>query len=348
MGNAVSSIVRDSDALQFNPAGLANISGVHWTIADPYLGASGIDVIPLLTSSNGNTANTLNQLYGKTVWSAVGAKTAFTMGNFGFSAFGSGSASFNLQNPAYPQMTLNYLYDYGFNFGFAMDIIPSMFKAGVTLKRVTRAGSTATLGPAILAQLSNTAIIDSLSNTGLGYGLDLGMILTLPSPIKPSFSVVWRDVGNTSFVKTSGNSAPPAMEQNVVIGSSLQFSMPLVTVSPTFDYHYANISGIELGRKTHFGIELDLPVIDIRAGLNQGYWTAGFGFDMGFMRIDAATYGTELGEYLGQLEDRRYIIQASIELGLDLGLKFGSSSDSANAAARKDGAAGRRKLKQRR
>jgi len=67
------------------------------------------------------------------------------------------------------------------------------------------------------------------------------------------------------------------------------------------------------------GIEFSWPVLDVRGGFHQGYYSLGAGFDLWLMRVDAATYGVELGAYPGQLEDRRYMMQVTFEFGIDPG-----------------------------
>jgi hypothetical protein len=88
-------------------------------------------------------------------------------------------------------------------------------------------------------------------------------------------------------------------------------------------------------------LEFDLPLLTLRTGYYQGYYTAGVGLDMGVLALDAATYGVELGEYPGQLEDRRYVAQMTIQIGLD-----GSFLSLSGASGTAGGA--RRRLKQRR
>jgi hypothetical protein len=56
--------------------------------------------------------------------------------------------------------------------------------------------------------------------------------------------------------------------------------------------------------------------LDIRGGFREGYYTLGAGVNLGLFRVDAATYGVELGDYPGQIEDRRYVVQFSMELGI--------------------------------
>ena len=76
---------------------------------------------------------------------------------------------------------------------------------------------------------------------------------------------------------------------------------------------------MQLGKKVNMGVEFSWPLIDVRAGFHQGYYTLGTSFDLWVMRIDAATYGVELGEFPGQLEDRRYMVQVTFEFGIDPG-----------------------------
>lgn len=43
-----------------------------------------------------------------------------------------------------------------------------------------------------------------------------------------------------------------------------------------------------------------LWIFDVRAGINNGYWTAGAAVDLGIVRLDAAYYWQEMGDTLGQ------------------------------------------------
>jgi len=67
-------------------------------------------------------------------------------------------------------------------------------------------------------------------------------------------------------------------------------------------------------RTVHFGSEVQWHLLALRAGINQGYFSAGLGLDLIFMSINASTYGEEMGLNSGILEDRRY--------ALDIGFKI--------------------------
>jgi hypothetical protein len=74
---------------------------------------------------------------------------------------------------------------------------------------------------------------------------------------------------------------------------------------------------IQAGKKIHLGTELSLPIIDLRAGINQGYMTYGIGINLLVFRIDAATYTEELGAYTGQSGQNRWLIGLSMDMSFD-------------------------------
>ncbi len=346
MGGAFTAVASDGDALLYNPAALARVSGVHWTIMNPRLGVNGQQAMEIVqTASSGSTfADMLDDLYGKAVWLGGGAMTSFVVPNFGIAGYANGNVGLNLQNPAYPEMNINYIFDYGLALGGAIDFIPGVWSVGATVRRVNRTGTNLPLGAAVLSDLDIDAIKEQLKNRGTGYGLDIGTMLTVPSPIRPTLAVTIRNFGYTAFSHDEGVTAPPRAEPDITIGGSLTFDTPLFDITTAMDYRYADRSDIQVGKKINLGVEFDLPLLQLRAGLHQGYYALGTTFDMGVLSFDLATYGVELGEYPGQMEDRRYMVQMNLGIGLDLGLFGGSGSDSSGGSS----ASGRRRLKQRR
>lgn len=67
-------------------------------------------------------------------------------------------------------------------------------------------------------------------------------------------------------------------------------------------------------RTLHIGMEALWGVMAGRAGINQGYYTAGLGLDLKYFQLNVATYAEELGLNPGVLEDRRY----SLDLGFQI------------------------------
>lgn len=349
MGNAFTAVAEQGDAIFYNPAALARNSGVHWTIMDPRIGINGTQALETVTAaSSGSTlADKINGLYGKAIWVGGGGKTSFVLPNFGVAIYANGDAGFNMQNPAYPQMNISYIADYGIAIGAAIDFIPKIWSLGVGVRRLNRTGANIPIGASVLATLDTTSIQAQLKDRGTGYGLDFGSLITIPGPVSPTLAFTIRNAGTTTFTHDEGLAAPPSSPAEMSIGAALKVDTLLVSVTPSIDYRYIDRTDIQVGKKIHIGAEFDLPLISFRAGLYQGYYTAGMSFDMGVLAFSAATYGVELGEYPGQLEDRRYIVQMTLQIGLDWGDLFSGSGSSSGSGGSSGGGA-RRKLKQRR
>lgn len=346
MGGAFTAVVDDADALFYNPAGLAKTGGFIWTVLDPRLGLNGLEdlsELEAIVTSDDDMVEQLQQLYGRKVWAEVGAKTAVKISNIAVAGFANANANIAVTNPANTALDLNYFLDYGIALGTGFNLVPDVWKLGITAKRIDRTGTSMSIGAATLATLEMEDLESELKSRGVGYGLDLGTLFTIPSPLSPTLSVVYRNVGVTSFSHDAGAHAPTSIPSELVVGASLEIKTGLIDIRPAFDYRYADRTDIAIGKKVHLGVEVDMPILDLRVGLNQGYYTAGVGLDMALMRIDLATYGVELGAYPGQQEDRRYVLQATIEMGFDpIDFGFGGNrSDSPSSSER-------RRLKQRR
>lgn len=328
MGGAYSAVVRDSDAIFINPAALARVSGVTWTAFDPRVGADGLDVVSEYTNFKSTTdlAGFIDQRWGKNYWAGGGGKTAVALPYFGAAAFSAADLSLLAENPANPVVNLDYAADYGFAMGAAIDLVPSLVSIGFTGKRITRVGTSGPIGAATLADLSSSQLKQEIKNRGSGYGLDAGLLMTFPTPVRPSLSIVYHNLGYTSFNHEGGLRAPARMTPELDLGTALTVDAPLIAITPSLEYTNINDNTAQLGKKLNLGLEVHMPVIDIRGGLHQGYYALGFGFNLGVLRVDAATYGVELGEYPGQHEDRRYMAQVSFDLGFDIGNFSGTDS----------------------
>ena len=91
---------------------------------------------------------------------------------------------------------------------------------------------------------------------------------------------------------------------------------------PAFDSYLIALEFTDIGnndkasiyKTVHFGTEERWKFIALRAGINQGYFTGGFGFDLKFLELNFATYGEELGLNPGVIEDRRYAAEIGIKI----------------------------------
>lgn len=346
MGNAYTAVVEDGDALFYNPAALSRVEGINWTIFDLHAGLNGMETVTLIpqviADIDTDPGGTMQRIYGKRLWAGGGGKSAIYMPYFGFAGYASTEAGFSAENQANPVLNTNYFFDYGIAVGSSIDLVPGIFSIGGTARRVNRTGTTMPLTASTLGSLDPAVLEAEFKRRGTGYGLDLGALIRLPGPVSPAISFVYRDVGFTSFNHEEGAGAPPRIEPEMLVGGSITIDAPFITITPAFDYRHMQRSDIAVGNKISLGVEIDLPLIDLRAGLNQGYYTAGVGLNLGLLRVDAATYGVELGAYPGQHEDRRYLVQLTFEVGFDPSkLNLGGGSGSGKPGER-------RRLKQRR
>jgi hypothetical protein len=97
----------------------------------------------------------------------------------------------------------------------------------------------------------------------------------------------------------------------------MMFDAYVVKVRPALDFRHYTVYDEPVGKRLHAGLELEFPGFSLRGGTNQGYLTYGVGLDLKYIRLDAASYGVELQSYPGQLEDRRYVVQVTLDLNFD-------------------------------
>lgn len=344
MGNAQTAIVRDGDAIFYNPAGLARVSGIHWTLLDPRASINNPQNLELATDMKFDDVEaTLNKLYGKRVWAGVGGgKSAIWLPYFGVAAYQNSEVGIFTGARPNPRLELDTYFDYGGAVGFAADIVPSIFSIGATVRYINRTGAKQNVGPATLANLSSDDLRGQLERRGTGYAADFGALLRIPGPISPSVSFVYRDAGVTTFSHEEGVGAPASVPSEMIIGAGMIMDLPLVTITPAIDFRYVNWIGVHTGLNINAGVEVELPLLSLRGGVSQGYYTAGAGVDIGFLRADVATWAVELGAYPGQHPDRRYMGQVTIELGFDAPSLFSTGK------GRAAGDSSRRGLKRRR
>ncbi|MBX9767085.1 MAG: hypothetical protein K2X47_07435 [Bdellovibrionales bacterium] len=325
MGNAYTSIVDDSDALFYNPAALCRIEGVNWRIMNPRLGLNGQEAVTTasaLGAVGGNSlADRLAPLFGKRLWLGGGLQSVISVPCFGFGVYEAADVAFNLSNPALPTFYTNVINDIGLLGGIGFSLVPGL-NVGMSINRMYRIGSNVPLGIDTIVSASGSTLTSQIDNRGVGYAVDLGMQFVFPSPAKPTFSFVWKNAGQTRFIKESGSQSPPMIRDEMIVGLGLSLELPLMTIKPAIDFKYLNWYEEQMGKKIHVGIEVDLPVFAVRGGFNQGYYTMGLGVDLQFARLDVATYGVERGVYPGQSEDRRYVAQLTIELGFNPNMSF--------------------------
>jgi hypothetical protein len=335
MGGIYMSIVNNANAVFYNPAALSKVHGLDWQMMGLNAGVNGIDIYNEYKSIDLSSPASYNQLYGKHIWLNAGGTMGMAIPNFGIGAFSNSEAQLELHNPAFPQFSTDFNSDYGMFVGAAFPIGPFGY-GGLTFKKISRWGGTKDIDLATIATGKVQDIAKQFDDKGNGYGVDLAAMTTLPVPFQPTFSVVWQDVGSTAFNMTAGAEAPKRIHDNLSVGVSTFVDLPGLDWTTGFEYRHITESQYQLAQKLHLGTEVSLPLIDLRAGITQGYASYGAGFNFLFLSFDVASYTEELGAYAGQTPENR------IQVGLSIDLAFDADFNLTDSNGKK------RKLKQRR
>ncbi len=336
MGAVQIPFVEDTEAVTNNPAALGFVSAISWEMLSFNAGLNGMDAYNNFRSIGAiSSAADYNNLIGKKIWVGGGGKMALATPMFGLTLFNDSKLSGVIRNPAFPEFDASFFSDTGLAMGFALPLGPAQ-AVGLSVKQIDRWGGSKAVGIGVLASGSSTTLTNEFNNKGRGFGFDAAYMLKLPTPLQPTFGVVWQDVGSTTFVKTAGTDAPTGIKDNLSAALGIKLDWPGIDMSAGMEYKHIMDTGIQIGKKLHFGTEVSLPLIDIRAGLSQGYPTYGLGFSILFMEFEFASATVEAGEYPGQTPESRLMLGMSFSLAVDANFNMSA----------KDGK--RRKLKQRR
>lgn len=340
MGRAYSAIADDWLALHYNPAGLALVKKVDIQLFDVRL-ASNRDVlgsyknISNMGKESNSLASTMNSFVGKHIMADVTNQSQITVPNFAVGLGYDVHADVDLQNTAYPTTFTRYTKDLALNLGAAASAGPKKaFRVGASLKFISRVGGMRYMGIDEFAG-SKSTLKEKFSESGSGMAGTVGMQYRLPfqGRTEVTSSFVWHDIGKTSYGASMDQNRPTRTDDTMVMGLGIRVPIggrknrrlerrygpdrSTSHLSFAFDYSHLNYSLAQehFPKHIHLGVNLDLPVLSLQLGLNQTSFTAGVGFDLWALKINAATYGEELGSYGGQRRDRRYLLSVGSSFG---------------------------------
>ncbi|MEQ1723102.1 MAG: hypothetical protein ABL930_07985 [Pseudobdellovibrio sp.] len=327
MGGTCVSHIRGARALFLNPAALARVEGFDFIIAQAQAGISK-DVLDFSSQFQGGSfaASDINNLYGKFLTADVTGRASFVIPNFGFGVYSNNYTAMQFSDPTFPTFNMNFISDYGYIIGGSIPL-DDKTSFGLTLRHIKRWGGQEDIGVAsIIGSSSNNIASDNFQDHGVGHAVDLAFMKTFDHALKPTLSLVWQDVGQTTFSMTQGTKPPPTQKDNLILGVSLNQEVGILDFTHSFEYKFIRDDSEAFSKKIHFGTEASLGPLDLRAGLNQGYLSYGVGVDLWLFQIDAAAYTAELGTYSGQSKNDRYSVSLTFELDLDQSFKLKDSN----------------------
>lgn len=321
MGGVHTPFPREADMPTTNAAYLRHVRSVNLEVFNLVAGAPGMaaiqdfqDLPPMDSMAD------VNNYMGKTIWTGFDGRLSLVSPYFGISIYSNSYLRSYFTNPLMPEWYLDFISDYGFTAGTALSLGPDV-SFGFAVKRINRWGGENVVGFDTIDQYIATqdadVILDQFQNKGLAYGMDVSLLYKTEKDSSPILTFVWKDLGHTTFSKTSGSRAPPHIAQNLIFGAGYIFDGPGIDAKAGIEYRHINTKNMQLGEKLHMGAEISLPIIDLRFGSSQGYPTYGLGLDLWLLRFELAQYTVEQGEYPGQTPDSRIQIGITLDLSVD-------------------------------
>jgi hypothetical protein len=143
-------------------------------------------------------------------------------------------------------------------------------------------------------------VIDKISESKTGYGVDVGGIYKLTESIQLGF--VMQDL--------LGKVGDDDLRLNVRAGACWHPVRGLTLAADIVDL--LNRGSDAALKKVHLGAEVDVPVLKLRVGINQGYPTIGVGLNLLILQIEYAYYGYETGISPGDLPEWRHALQIGL------------------------------------
>ena len=318
MGGAFTAVADDENALFYNPAGLSNIDTlqvgfgplleVSENTMDMYNDAQDTDF-----DDTGEVTDFLRDYVGEHQHGRVAflPHVGFNIRDYGIMVAGLAQVTVDMdvRNPVWPEAHVDAVYDYGLLAGVGLKVPITGLRAGATVKFISRQSLDETYTATDIAADDFDQELDDDLESGSGFGFDLGAIYRLPF-----FEVVDLDVGLTVQnvpEMDMGDAKPLETQANFGLAATKSFAgFDLVAALDYMDLTNSYDEDDDPAKRLHMGAEVQLPkILSLRAGLNQGYYTAGATVDFRFVRFDVATYGEEVGAHAGQREDRRYVAQ---------------------------------------
>ncbi|MBU1108977.1 MAG: hypothetical protein KKB51_20025 [Candidatus Riflebacteria bacterium] len=330
MGGASVAVANDHQALLTNPAGLGLQTKSSYSVInalaeqnDDYSKVNGS--IKRLSDDDTGTSRTANynslmDIMGKTgyqAWSTMGYYLGST--GFGMAAYYRDSEQFSVENPANPVVKSEVYQDTVLSGSIARGFNETqmLFKDrtigwwGATMKVAARKTTDQSYYARDFAALT-PKVLKNTDRSGTTLDFDLGALWQLNNPWQTSLGLFVGNVLSTDYSEEAGT-----LERQFAIGATIK---PL-TGTPerneklilAADYWETGDDGTAL-TKLRLGMQVQIAKgLHFLCGLRGGYPTAGFALSWYDLRLQAATYGEELGQRPGEKEDRRHALSINLE-----------------------------------
>lgn len=323
MGNAFTAVADDEGAIFMNPAGLAGIDGsaLHYGVFDLQLSSETISSIgDTMTAFSDFSADSFNVIMGQDIYARAQITPSLVTRNLGVALIVDQQVGLSVENPAIPAVDFRFQTTNGIQAAYGFSVLGGRrrratddLRLGVGAKMLWRRGGLRRVPITQLLTANADTIGQLAGGFGSGWGLDLGLqyVRQVNRSFKLMAGAAFTDIGDIEF----GDSGADPQRQNLSAGLAARFGLNLVDVTVSFDQrHLFNES--DWRKRTHFGAEVDLPLVDVYAGLNQMRLTYGAAFDLWLFRFTAARYTEETAAFATQDPVGRWMLRIALKMPL--------------------------------
>ncbi len=248
----------------------------------------------------------------------------------------------NVNRQAGPALNISVYQDTTIAYGWARDVDwlnkwfgwDGQLSVGVTGKAINRVFFGQSIIAADLAANDPDYFSEDAAAEGMTFDFDLGLLYTpkiesgkwysFLKVAEPTFAVVMRNLLDYGFTTNlgligDGDLEPPKLQRRLDLGST--WDLPNFWVlDPRLNVDLKNMlhENWSFSKGLHIGAEVFWEMYSWwkghwAIGLHQTYVSAGVGMKFGVFQLDLATYGEEVGTTDDPVEDRRFLIEMSLD-----------------------------------
>lgn len=314
MGGVSLAITSDETAVFRNAANLGSFRRSYVTIFDPEIETSSnfFNQVNSNYTSQALDIKSVAELLANHKDQYYHAKLqltpSFVVRNFGLGLIYRNELS-TIMNTAGTEMDTVYQNDLGAVLSYNARLFSGIVKWGLSARAFNRISvDNANLN------VSSSLDLKDIASEGNALAFDSGLMIQMPVLFLPTVSILVKDIGNTRFSSSQGmrlttTALPDDVPQTVdaalsfmpIHGSSRRsvVSVEYKDVTKGYDQNF-------LTRQLGVGFETTWnDIFSVRAGLHQGYWSAGLEISSEYWSWQLASYGEEVGIESQKKEDRR-------------------------------------------
>lgn len=322
MGNALTAIAEDEEAIFYNPAALAGVHKFELNLLNSNAQVSN-DAISLYPTFNRSLEDpgfsSLNNFIGKNAFARVQGTSSFVVPGMGVAALFDQQVAIRLRNQSFPVGVIGAQTTYGGQVGMGFSLVRlkhhrGELRFGVAGKFLYRGGGYQTTQLTDLITLNSGSIMDQVNGPrGSGVGADLGLQFIgrfKRRRVSLLAGLAFKDIGRTSF---SGGASPQM--SNLTLGVASQFNTSDFVITVAYDY--SNVFDLmDWKKKTHFGVEFKFAILTLSAGLNQLSLTYGASINLWLIDFGYTSYAEELATVAGQDSERRHFVHLGVKMNI--------------------------------